>query len=847
MTDPALTIWQRIGLGSYRGRYLWMTFSLSIALVFIALEAQNAVRNSAAETTRQTAQHASVIGHLTDADQLLHELRGELLAFTLDPHGSGSREKVIEVTRQMQEKFAALGAIPYIDVADYKGTVALLATDGAKLESWIGKLITLRLDPAQWVPASQTMRERMVPQAKIVSGALQDIDLLLQESPGNDSLRLAAAQLQTQWLHVLGEMRLMVANRFGTFSVDTGAGIETRGHNLGIYLQRFQQDLGDFTLRAVEQDLAFVVESLSTLHEAVSSWVSGYQQLTLLISQDGWRQDLVMLDQHIIPLIERMSQSLNASRLHLQSDTQGQLLKLLGQAESLASGIGWLTAILIGLFGLGYLAYQRWLLHPIEHISEQLQREGRGELGITTRLPPVRETRKLVQSFSEMHEKVRARERRLDYMAYHDPLTGLPNRVLFHERLNDALQNELPRGHDVGVLFMDLDRFKQINDTHGHLIGDKLLIEVARRLRSAFRSEDLVARLSGDEFAVLLQRFGQTEEIPGLAKKAIDVVAQPYEIDGISFRTSASVGMSIAPLHGNTAASLIQQADTAMYHAKASGRAMFAQFSSDMLERSAAQLELENDLHKAFAEGQFRLFSQPILDCNSLLPYARECLIRWQHPTRGLMSPAEFLDTLEDLGLDRDLTDWILDLLESTRATTKMAYTINLSARQLSDATFLSHLQQRIRTGEIQADRLIIEITEDTLSDDLDRITLQLADLQAIGVRIALDDFGTGQSSLSHLRAFPFDTVKIDRSFVRDILEDGQDATLIRAIIGLAHTLDMQVVAEGVETSAQHAFLKAEGCDLVQGYLLGQPAPMLPERQSNVVPLVANSANNETR
>lgn len=820
------TLWKRLGLGSYRGRYLWLTISLSIALIALALESQQVVRESATRSTLQAGMQAGLISGLTDADQHLHRLKEKLLAFSLDPLAT-KPDRVREFSRQMALSIIHLDQEPYTSNPDYRGIIELLLSDSERLQRLVERLISTRLDASAWVPASRIMNDWMVPQADVISGALQSVDTLLADDGTAIPLRLQALRLRVYWQHVLGEMRLLIANRFGAFTSDATAGMASRAENLKTHLDSFREGLTRLSRESIEAGHDFVNEETHVVQQALSHWIDGYHRIQMLINRDDWRQDLALLKHEIDPLVELMSQRLTRSRFQLQADTQAQLFDLLRLGDRLVNGIGWLAVILIGIFGLGYLAYQRWLLRPIEHISKQLQREGRGESADTAHLPPVSETRQLVESFSEMREQVRARERRLDYMAYHDPLTGLPNRVMFHERLNDVLHNELQRGQEVAILFMDLDRFKQINDTHGHLAGDKLLIEVARRLRSAFRREDLVARLSGDEFAVLLQRFGPQEKLSLLAQKAIDALAAPFEIDGSSFRSSASVGASLAPRDGSTADRLIQQADTAMYHAKKTGRARYAEFVPDMLERSAAQLALENELHIALQERQFQVFAQPILDCSSGRLYSHECLLRWNHPVKGLLSPFAFLDTLEDMGLMRDVTDWILDELERTRATRDQAYSINLSALLLSDAGFLAHLQRRIRTGEIRGDRLIIEITEDTLSDDLDRITLQLADLQAIGVRIALDDFGTGQSSLSHLRAFPFDTVKIDRSFIRDVIDDNQDATLVRAVIGLAHTLGMDVVAEGVETAEQHAFLKAEGCDLVQGYLFGRPAPLI--------------------
>lgn len=833
-------IWQRLGFGSYRGRYLWLAISLSILLAGLTVQVQTAVRNAAIRATQQASIHAGIISALTDAEQNLYRLKEGLLGFALDP-GTVPPDKLDRFARQMDISLNHLGASRFAKNPDYGRTLQLLITDSHELQKLLRELISTRLDTGRWVPASRTMNQQMVPEAMRIASSLQAIDALLAEDEDTEQLRNKVIRLRLYWQHVLGEVRLLIANRFGIFATDASAGMASRDHNLRDQLESFRSHLLEFAQAAGEGDYYFIIDEVNTIQAALTVWQNSYQQLRVLINRDGWRQDLVLLEQNIDPIIQRMSQRLTTSRLQLQANTQASLLELAQQGERLSGGIGWLTAIVIGLFGLGYLAYQHWLLKPIEHISRQLQRQGRGEEADTTHLPPVSETRELVRSFSEMREQVRARERRLDYLAYHDSLSGLPNRVLFHERLNDALHNELPRDRNVAVLFLDLDRFKNVNDTHGHLVGDKLLVDVAHRLRSVFRSEDLVARLSGDEFAVLIQSLGHHQEVSGLAQKVIDALALPFEIDGITFHTSASVGVSIAPQDGSTADRLIQHADTAMYHAKGSGRARYAQFELNMLERSATQLRLENELHIALREEQFRVFAQPIVDCRTGQLHSQECLIRWQHPDKGLLSPFVFLSTLEDMGLMRDITDWILDQLESSHATQQQAYSVNLSALQLNDPGFLAHLQQRIHTGDICAENLIIEITEDTLSDDLDRITLQLADLQAIGVRVALDDFGTGQSSLSHLRAFPFDTVKIDREFIRDVIDDKQDATLVRAIIGLAHTLDMNVVAEGVETEEQLAFLRSEGCDLIQGYLFARPAPLFDE-EDKVVTFIGSAS-----
>ncbi len=524
MTGKHRRIWQRLGLGSYRGRYLWLTISLSLLLAGLAIQVQQLVRVNTTESTRQAGAQAASISTLTDASQQLHRLKEAVLAFILDPNRT-EPERLRQISRQIKFSLDRLLSKHVDDDPDYQATVALLVTDRKKLQQQLEELIAVRLDANTWLPASQVMNEQMVPQASIIAGALQDIDILLNEDITDKSMRLQAIELQTHWQHILGEVRLLIANRFGIFSIDSVRGMTARARNLNEHLSAFRSGLQKLSQEAKARGDDFVLDDTTTIYTALNTWVKGYRRLRLPLDRNGWHQDLVLLEDEINPLIEQMDQRLSTSRMRLQANTQALLLGLLNEGEQLARGIGWLAAILIGIFVLGYLAYQRWLLRPIEHISRQLQREGRGEHADITHVPPVSETRRLVQSFSETREQIRARERRLDYMALHDPLTGLPNRVLFHERLSDALHNELPRGREVAVLFLDLDRFKQINDTHGHLLGDKFLVEVAKRLRATFRAEDLVARLSGDEFAVLLQGFGHQADLALLAQKVIDALA----------------------------------------------------------------------------------------------------------------------------------------------------------------------------------------------------------------------------------------------------------------------------------------------------------------------------------
>lgn len=434
------------------------------------------------------------------------------------------------------------------------------------------------------------------------------------------------------------------------------------------------------------------------------------------------------------------------------------------------------------------------------------------------------QTRALIERVQVLERQVREQQRRLQHLASHDTLTGLPNRELFRERLVQAIGYAQRNGVLAGVLFLDLDRFHQVNDSCGHAAGDSLLREIAARLRKLFREDDVVARLGGDEFAVLLENLHDRDQMTRLADKALHSIRAPYAYEGRVFHSGASVGIAVAPDDSADPDRLIQLADAAMYAAKTDIGSNARFVSPDLIEQAAAQQALEHELRDAVGRHVLTLHFQPLLAAASGQLHGYEALLRWPHADQGLLRPAAFMNAMADAGLCSKVSDWILDALAGQRPTDGAAVAVNLSARLLHDPQFAARLHARFDAGTLAPDRLIVEITEDTLETDLTAAARVLHGLRDRGVRIALDDFGTGQASLSHLRSFPFDYIKIDRSFVAGIGVDDQAGKLLQAIIGLAHALDMRVVAEGVESETQRQFLVAEGCDYLQGYLIGPPA-----------------------
>jgi len=418
---------------------------------------------------------------------------------------------------------------------------------------------------------------------------------------------------------------------------------------------------------------------------------------------------------------------------------------------------------------------------------------------------------------------------RLAYMAEFDALTGLPNRNLLQDRLMQTVAQARRRGEQGAVLFIDLDRFKLINDTLGHHVGDALIAEVGKRLMQCVRSVDTVGRVSGDEFAVVLSELSRADDAAIVAQKILGALAQPFDLEGTEAYVTASIGISVFPADGEDAETLLKNADMAMYRAKEMTRNAYCFFTAEMNRRSVAKLQLNTDLRRAMERGEFALHYQPKVDLRDGRLLGLEALLRWKHPGRGMVMPAEFVPALEDSGLILPVGEWVLAAACAqlrrwqAQGLGAVPVAVNLSAKQFH-RTDLDSLVRRVLAAEGVAPGLIeLEITESCLMSDPEEAVRVLESLRDAGLKISVDDFGTGYSSLSYLTRLPLNSLKIDHSFVRNVASSGEAASIVRAIIDMAHNLHFTVVAEGVETEEQVAFLRRHGCDLGQGYLFGMP------------------------
>ncbi len=434
-----------------------------------------------------------------------------------------------------------------------------------------------------------------------------------------------------------------------------------------------------------------------------------------------------------------------------------------------------------------------------------------------------------VAFFSDITERKLA-EQEIFFRANYDPLTGLPNRSLLYERIDQALKRAHRHSRRVGLMFLDLDRFKQVNDTLGHTWGDALLCQTADRLKACVRETDTVARYSGDEFVLVLADVIHEQDTHTLAEKVIGRISEQFELNDSAIHIGVSIGIVLYPDHGQDAATLLRHADLAMYQAKTSGRNTYQKYESVMTDRMLLQVSLEADLRLALEREELIVYYQPILDVASGTLTGAEALVRWQHPQRGLVPPNDFIPLAEETGLIREVGFWVLERVCQTigqwrRIGLCIPISVNLSSVQILRGLTVEAVRALLQRYDVHPEWIAFEITEGVLVNDTIQTQQWLEAVRQLGIRVDIDDFGTGYSSLSYLKRFPIDRIKIDRSFVRDIVANANDRALVEAVLAMACSLRLEVVAEGVEDAEQLALLRQLGCEHAQGFYFSRPVP----------------------
>ena len=817
------------GLNSYRGRYAYLSLIACLILIGIAYLSWHQYSHATESQISVISQRSRTSSLLVDVQGRLDLLENHLQRIVIEPH----KEDIAAATltyNELDERLHALVELPGLADAGVKEG---LLSGSQRLGGAVERLLQVRQDVDRWFPAMRLLRETMYPTSIQMLGEIQALEQEAEEGmPVEQKLALveASANLRWAWFGMVEEMRHFIAYRLGVFPGDAGNSNQDYSASIDYLSARVRERLD--ALRRIYTEERFGLDAggrMERLQAHYLRWLSVAKQVFVAMDNVAWRHDLQLMREEIRPILSDMRERLSQIDLRLDRDSAIDIKHLSEAARTLSEWILGIALIGMLMILLAYLYINRYLLKPIAQTAFALKEEARGAMEVRAPSAHLRETLDLAEAFSEMRRQVHQRQRYLDHIAHHDALTQLPNRALFRDRLEHALAIALRGETQVGLMFLDLDEFKQVNDSLGHLVGDELLRTVAERLVSLVRSSDTVARLGGDEFAILLEGIAQRDDMSLLAEKILRVVEQPMVLDNQQLQISVSIGIATAPHDDISAEYLIRDADAAMYEAKRQGRAAYQFFSGELTSKATQALLLENQVRQAAERGEYTFHFQPIVSGLNGELFCFEALLRWHHPSRGILYPDEFLSVLDQTGV---ITAAIDPLLEQAVAFQqeqlrqhgeKVAIAINLSVRLLNDPGFRKQILERLIARDFLPESLILEITEDTLMQDLVEAEVFLQQAKTLGARVALDDFGTGQSSLSHLRQFPFDFIKIDKEFIRHADTDSNDANLVRAMVQLGHAFNIQVIAEGVETESQVAFLQSLGCDYLQGYLIGVP------------------------
>jgi diguanylate cyclase (GGDEF)-like protein len=810
---------------SLRSRYFVTTFIVSVLLLAVSLYNHSRTLYFNDEYSRNLS---LLDGQLSILEQLHHEVAHlyQLLdQFLIDPTQKNIKLRL--ETEGLGGLDEHLGRIRAARISsDPEGDLKALYLGLDEFKSYVHQAVETRLNTGKQYPAMALSAEDMSASQKTVISNLQLLTAEIENGelvPTNPGLYPQLLKAQTIWANCISQMRIYLANRLASFTTEI---LLDQARSLDDLMTEFVESM-DVLRGLYAGEESFEAQELipDTVKQA-TDWYEVFTQVRSISESEGWRADSYLMETRVIPLV---------SRLHIM--LEGINARLKGKrsmvAESLAENRHTQDLILLGflvvfvLFVSAFLVSMEFMIfRPVSKVTQALKSRAFGIDNPQFYRMLSSETQQLVDAFEEMNTEVRQHERALEHQALHDPLTTLPNRFMLTERLNYHLF-ESKRGDLQFALFLiDLDEFKEINDSLGHQVGDSLLVAIAEMLRGSVRSMDTTARLGGDEFAVLLPRT-EPESAVQVAEKISACFKDEFQIGEYSIKADASIGIALFPEHGSDSATLLQHADVAMYQAKGA-RKTYTFYDQESDDNSPDRIALVSDLKSAIEDGDLELYFQPQKDLNSGKIHGVEALLRWQHPKLGFINPERVVEIAERTGLIDRLTVWVMNkalthCAEFNAAGMKLAVSVNISSHNLTSDLFVGQVEDALANSGLSAGCLTLEVTETAVMTNTGRAVDMLKRLAESGISMSIDDYGTGFSSLSYLKQLPVNGLKIDKSFVMHMDQNKNDEIIVKSTIDLGHNLGLKVVAEGIESNSVEAMLRNMGCDSMQGYYLAKP------------------------
>jgi len=814
-------------LKSIRARYLVFSIILASLLLVVAFAGGRDVGNTQQLSSEELRLRVNLLEQSRNIRVHLLESYRSLNLYLADPLEKQYRlaavenlEQAINISRVLENGSGLVTSKYKIEAGDILNKLKVLQKNAIET-------LDTRDDIFKMYPSLAVSNLQIRPARNRLNNAFQSIFAHLNE---DDIIRKdpvvydKMVHLRDRWRIALSVFRLYLANRLGSFVENT---LATQEQAIQTHLQDIRVKLSDILQIENANRLEFeTVNGLQEINAALADFENGFKQVVEIHHTDKWRMDVVFMKSNIAPQIGQIAYSILELERDIDESTSSSISELKAVAHR-QNNLLWIIALLgVASILTVLLSMEKMLLKPIGYVTRALKAQAFGKEFHELPTAHFIETKNLVDAFVEMNRQIMMRQNDLEHQATHDGLTALPNRVLLGDRIECAI-NQAERTKSIfSLMVIDLDNFKEVNDTLGHHVGDVLLQDVSSRLRSVLRDSDTIARLGGDEFAILIQDSSEEKSI-GVAEKIHHAFEQTSQISELDLYVSASIGIALYPSHGKDAQSLLRHADIAMYRAK-QNHYDYSVYDEKEDEFSIQRLALINDLRNGLEHQSLFIKYQPKLNIISSTVTGVEALLRWKHKKYGMIPPEELVEMAEQTGLIKPLTRWVLDksikqCAEWNRQGMDLIISVNLSVYNLKDSDLVSHVRKLLKHHGLAPSKLCLEITESAMMANPVHAIETLRLLNKMGVSLAIDDFGTGFSSLAYLKQMPVDELKIDKSFVINMEDDEDDEVIVRSTVDLAHNLGLRVTAEGVESESVWAQLTAMGCDEVQGYLMSRP------------------------
>lgn len=746
--------------------------------------------------------------------------------FLIATDQSINRKNYSQNIKIAQENLSQLQKHPEFKINNLSESLKKIKTLIHELDDGVQILFNVRTNSTLQYPSINIVFTQIEPGANKIFGAISIAIDEFDNKMISDDLFTFKTFVQTQriWSALTSEFRIYIANRMGSFNE---RGLKRQEINIEKYYVQFVQNIAQLKILDRKNKLNFegsnAVEEILT---AAHKWKSGFEQVKEIHNSAQWRTDTSMMHDVIIPNLAQLLSFLDKLQHTLKNQDKEIVTRLTNTART--KNIILSTVIVLFIFYIVsmLISIERMIFKPIAAIADALKSKVTGSHHDLQKHAKTNETRILVNAYEEMRLQVASRQEKLEYQTLHDELTGLPNRAMLKERLNYQLSLYRRNKNKLSLLILDLNQFKEVNDTLGHHIGDQLLIEVGKRFTKLLRDNDTIARLGGDEFAILLPDTNAVQAIIA-AEKINESIENPFNVNDHKLQVGVSIGIAVYPRDGEDIHTLMQHADVAMYVAKKNNR-NYSHYNPEEDDNSIDRLALVADLKKALENNELELYFQPKLSLTSNKVSGAEALLRWNHPDSGFVNPENIIKLAEQVGFINDLTEWIIEQAISFcsdchKSGFLINISINLSVQNLRNRKMCVVVKDCLKRYNIESKYITLEITESAMMSNPKRSLDVLSAFSAMGIILSIDDFGTGFSSLAYLKRFPVNELKIDKSFVLEVDRNKSDDVIVRSTIELGHNLGLRIVAEGVEHVDIYNSLQKLGCDTAQGYLMSKP------------------------